>query len=528
MTYPCATSARTNNALEQMNEHRIKVLFVDDEEGNLKSFKSTFRRDMDVLLANSGAEALELLDREQVHVIISDQRMPGMTGSEFLSIARERHPRTMRMLLTGYADLEAVVAAVNQGGIYAYATKPWDENDLRLRIQQAFEIHHLREDKDKLLHQYRQVFDASGDPIVLVDHKGAILEANAACQKLMGLDRAALLSTRFTDHIDDPRQLVKALRARRSGNEFVNVDMTLNTPAGHVIDCLMTATYLGRQELGRDVFQAIIKDVSDRKQEENRLRKLNTDLDRRVAVRTAQLLEALEDLGAFSYSVAHDLRSPLKNIVALSDHLHHHAQARQDDEAGAFTERIQKGAQRMIDLVDDMLRFSQTNTRELDRRAVDIHELVASVIDEQVPEDRRSQLVNAVPQGATVLADAPMLKVILHNLLSNSLKFTRNQSSPSIRIALGEKEGHDVLSVQDNGVGFDAQHKDQVFGVFKRLHKVEQFEGTGVGLAIVSRIVRKHGGEVWADSAIGAGTTIHIALPKAESRSQFPPFVKVA
>jgi signal transduction histidine kinase len=322
--------------------------------------------------------------------------------------------------------------------------------------------------------------------------------------------------------------LVKSLRARRSGNEFVNVDMTLNTPAGHVIDCLITATYLGRQELGRDVFQAIIKDVSDRKQEENRLRKLNTDLDRRVAVRTAQLLEALEDLGAFSYSVAHDLRSPLKNIVALSDHLHHHAQARQDDEAGAFTERIQKGAQRMIDLVDDMLRFSQTNTRELDRRAVDIHELVASVIDEQVPEDRRSQLVNALPKGATVLADAPMLKVILHNLLSNSLKFTRNQPSPSIRIALGEKEGHDILSVQDNGVGFDAQHKDQVFGVFKRMHKVEQFEGTGVGLAIVSRIVRKHGGEVWADSAIGAGTTIHIALPKAESRSQDPPFVKVA
>ncbi|HRD54420.1 MAG TPA: response regulator, partial [Flavobacteriales bacterium] len=112
-----------------------RVLVVDDEENNLKAFRTSFRREMDVLLAPSGDEALKILEKEMVHVIVSDQRMPGMSGSEFLAIARQRHPQAMRMLLTGYSDLEAVVKAVNEGGIYSYATKPWDENGLRLRIQ---------------------------------------------------------------------------------------------------------------------------------------------------------------------------------------------------------------------------------------------------------------------------------------------------------------------------------------------------------------------------------------------------------
>jgi PAS domain S-box-containing protein len=503
-----------------MSEKRIRVLFVDDEEGNLKAFKATFRREWDVLLANSGEEALELLDKEQVDVIVSDQRMPGLQGDEFLSIARERHPKTMRMLLTGYADLEAVVSAVNKGGIYAYATKPWDENDLKLRIEQAFEVQVLRDDKDKLLHQYRQVFDASGDPIVLVDGRGVILEANDACGKLLGVGREELMSTKFTAYLEDPVELLRGLKERRVGSEFLNVDLTLRNNRGDLIDCLMTATYMGRQGKQRDVFQAIIKDISDRKQEEKHLRKLNSDLDKRVAVRTRQLLEALEDLGSFSYSVAHDLRSPLKNLAALSEHLHLLANERADGEALVFTDRIQKGAQRMIDLVDDLLRFSQTNTRELQAGPVDLAALVTSVIADQVPDDRLSQIELAIEPGTEVLADAPMLKVVLHNLLSNALKFSREQSRPHIVLSHRRSDGRDVISVKDNGVGFDPKHKEQVFGAFKRLHQPEQFEGTGVGLAIVHRIIAKHGGQVWAESGIGAGTTISLALPTSQSAQE--------
>lgn len=507
-----------------MNDQRIRVLFVDDEEGNLKAFKATFRRDWEVFIASSGREALELLEREPMHVIISDQRMPGMSGDEFLAVARERHPEAMRMLLTGYADLEAVVAAVNQGGIFAYSTKPWDANDLKLRVEQAYENLQLRSEKDRLFEQYRQIFDASGDPIVLVDDRGRVLEANTACAKLLGLERDALLNTRFTAFLEDPRGLVRGLRQRRNGNKFLNVDLTLRNRLGDVIDCLMTATHLGRQEGGRNVYQAIIKDVSDRRQEEKMLRKLNSDLDKRVAVRTRQLLEALEDLGSFSYSVAHDLRSPLKNIAALTEHLHGLAAERADADALAFTERISKGANRMIELVDDLLRFSQTNTRELEPRPVDLHTLVGQVIEEQVPEERRAHLECMVEPGTEVLADAPMIKVVLHNLLSNALKFSRTSEAPRIRLLHRRENDRDIISVQDNGVGFDPQHREQVFGAFKRLHGQEQFEGSGVGLAIVHRIITKHGGQVWADSTVGQGTTIHFALPVRQSGEPAMPF----
>ncbi len=511
-----------------MSYKKIRVLFVDDEEGNLNAFKATFRREWQVFLASSGADALELLEKEEVDVIISDQRMPGMTGDAFLTIARERYPHTMRMLLTGYADMEAVVSAVNSGGIYAYATKPWDENDLRIRIMQAFEVQQLRDEKDKLLNQYQQVFDASGDPIVLVNGQGTILEANEACAKLLGLERATLLRTRFTAYMDEPMALLRSFQERGSGPELMNVDLTLRNQQGDLIDCLMTANYMGQQGEHKHVFQAIIKDISDRKKEEKHLRKLNSDLDKRVAVRTRQLLEALEDLGSFSYSVAHDLRSPLKNIAALTDHLHNHALEKKDEEASAFTERIFKGAQRMIDLVDDLLRFSQTNNRELSPVPVNLHELFQTVIEDQVSPERMAQVHLQTGTSIEVLADAPMLKVVLQNLLSNALKFSRASDAPRIVLAHREENGQDIITVSDNGVGFDPKHKDQVFGAFKRLHQQEQFEGTGVGLAIVHRIITKHQGQVWADSAEGKGTTIHIALPKAQSAQADLPFAKAS
>ncbi|MCB9184885.1 MAG: response regulator [Flavobacteriales bacterium] len=512
-----------------MAHDRIRVLFVDDEEHNLKAFKASFRREMDVFIAGSGAEALEVLAREEIHVIISDQRMPGMSGSEFLAVARQEHPRAMRMLLTGYSDLEAVVRAVNDGGIYAYATKPWDENDLRLRINQAFEIQRLRSEKEVLLDRYTQVFEASADPIVIVNHRGAVLEVNAACARLIGLPREQLLRQRFTSYLEDPKELVRNLRSHRAGKDFVNVDLTLRTPDGSTIDCLMTATYMGAQDGHRDVFQAIIKDISDRKQEQKRLEKLNADLDRRVAARTSQLLEALEDLGSFSYSVAHDLRSPLKNIAALSELLRHTAEGNPAlGECLPFADRIERGARHMIQLVDDLLRFSQTNTRELERKAVPLRELVLESVEDIVPQDRRAQVSLDVTDEAQVLADAPMLKVLLHNLLSNALKFTRTKASPRIAIEHRDEPDHDHLIVKDNGVGFEAQHKDQAFGVFKRLHKADQFEGTGVGLAIVQRVVAKHGGEVWAESAVNQGTAIHVRLPKAAARSRQAPFSQVA
>ncbi|MFZ1686274.1 MAG: response regulator, partial [Flavobacteriales bacterium] len=157
---------------------RITVLYVDDEPGNLSGFKSNFRREFNVLIANSGTEALELLAKHDVHVVISDQRMPGMEGADLLAIVKDRHPQAVRMLMTAYADVQAVIDAVNKGNIFGYATKPYDPADLRIRIEQAASLATARRDRDRTHARYKQVFENAGDPIVIVDDKAAIVQAN--------------------------------------------------------------------------------------------------------------------------------------------------------------------------------------------------------------------------------------------------------------------------------------------------------------------------------------------------------------
>lgn len=496
-----------------MDTERITVLYVDDEEGNLTAFKASFRRNFDIRVATSAKEGLALLEEAPAHVVISDQRMPVMSGAEFLAQVRETYPKAIRIMLTGFSDIEAVIDAVNKGGIHAYITKPWDPIDLKLRIEQAYEVHALRAERERLFQRYRQVFDTAGDPIVIVDEAGNLHDVNPAAEKLMGLDRADLLRSGIHPYVPDPILLLAAMKDHRDGKSFTNVEITLRTPQGAMLDCLMTATFQGRTADGRALFQAIIKDITDRKQEEVRLKRLNHDLDRRVAARTKQLMEALDDLGAFSYSVAHDLRSPLKGMRSLTDHLGELAATRSDAEMAEVSERIHRSTSKLIALVDDLLRFARTDTQQVHRSEVDLHDAVVECLGTLDVSDRRVEITMPESGQAIVQADRAMLQVVLNNLLSNALKFTRTRDQARISVSCSVQDGDHVVSVQDNGIGFNAKGSDQLFGVFKRLHKSDDFEGTGIGLAIVQRIVQKHGGTCWAEGHEGEGATVYLRFP---------------
>ena len=274
----------------------------------------------------------------------------------------------------------------------------------------------------------------------------------------------------------------------------------------------------GRSD-GKALFQAIIKDITDRKQEEVRLKKLNHDLDRRVAARTQQLMEALDDLGAFSYSVAHDLRSPLKGMRSLTDHLIELAATKSDAEIGDVSGRIQKSTARLIALVDDLLRFARTDTQKVDRSNVDLREAVLECLVSLDVSDRRVQFTLPEAGLAIVPADKAMLHVVLNNVISNALKFTRNRDQARITVSHSVLEGDHVVSISDNGIGFNAEKSEQLFGVFKRLHKSDEFEGTGIGLAIVQRIVQKHGGTCWAEGREGEGASVHLRFPDVAGTS---------
>ncbi|WP_236516324.1 GAF domain-containing protein [Sandaracinus amylolyticus] len=245
------------------------------------------------------------------------------------------------------------------------------------------------------------------------------------------------------------------------------------------------------------------------------LQALNADLESRVDQRTAALAEANRELESFSYTVSHDLRAPIRHISGFADLLRAHAGDRLDDKGQRWLRTIGEASKQMGTLIDALLAFSRMGRAELARETVALGPLVRGVVDELAPdyEGRRIEWsIGALPE---VRADATMLRVVLTNLISNAVKYTRTCDPAHIEIGALERADEIELFVRDDGVGFDMEYAHKLFGVFQRLHGVEEYEGTGIGLATVRRIVERHGGRAWAEGAPGRGATFHLTLPSA-------------
>jgi PAS domain S-box-containing protein len=254
-------------------------------------------------------------------------------------------------------------------------------------------------------------------------------------------------------------------------------------------------------------------DITERKRAEAAQRQINADWERRVQERTRALEEANHELEAFSYSVSHDLRQPLRAIdgfsqVLLEDHRDH-----LDAKGHPHLERIRAAAQRMGLLIDDMLNLSRITRAEIKREPVDLSALARTAWAAARERDPARSVAVEVQDGLTTEADPRLLGVALGNLIGNAWKFTRDK--PQARIAVGALPGgpEPVYFVRDNGAGFDMAYADKLFAPFQRLHSPREFEGTGIGLAIVARVVQRHGGRVWAEGAVGQGATVYFTLP---------------
>ncbi|MDA8413212.1 MAG: ATP-binding protein [Desulfobacteraceae bacterium] len=249
----------------------------------------------------------------------------------------------------------------------------------------------------------------------------------------------------------------------------------------------------------------------NRRRAEKRINELNRDLNRHVR----QIEDANKELEAFSYSVSHDLRAPLRHITGFVELLNKRGQEMKDDKSQHYLQVISEASRKMGDLIDDLLAFSRMSRAEMQKSRIDFNSLVRGVIDE-LQEDEQGRLIEWEVDDLPVLeGDAAMLRQVFANLLSNALKFTR--SRPRARIGIGvvtDSPEETLFFVRDNGVGFDMRYVDKLFGLFQRLHGSEEFEGTGIGLANCQRIIHRHGGRIWAESAPESGATFWFALPK--------------
>lgn len=263
------------------------------------------------------------------------------------------------------------------------------------------------------------------------------------------------------------------------------------------------------------LYEALQQELIERKRAEEYALNLSAELEQRVQQRTAELQAINQELESFTYSVSHDLRAPVRGISGLSHILVQDFAETLPQEARPYLARIEASARQMGHLIDDLLSFSRLGRQPVHRNAVDTNSLAHDIAERLIEEAPNKRILLEIGDLPRVYGDPGLLRQVFINLMSNAIKFSRKQAQPEIKINWKRQGDEGLFYIRDNGAGFDMAYAGNLFGVFKRLHHVDEFEGTGVGLAIVQRILQKHGGRIWAEAAVDQGATFYFTLPLA-------------
>jgi len=375
----------------------------------------------------------------------------------------------------------------------------------RKRVEEKLRITEMR---------YRRLFEAAHDGVLLLDPATRkITDANPFIMQLIEYPREELVGRELFEIglLEDEAASQAMFQVLQREHCVRYQDLPLESKSGRRQQVEVVANLY--DEGGHAVIQCNIRDITERFAAEENLRQLHSELEKRVVERTAQLEVANKELEAFSYSVSHDLRAPLRSIDGFSRILLEDYAGKLDEEAQDSLRRVRAASQHMGHLIDDMLKLSRVTRTEMQVGAVDLSMLarrIAAALEQEEPA-RRVEWV--IADGLTVQADPALLRVALQNLLANAWKFTGKQPQARIEVGVMEHEGERTHFVRDNGAGFDMAYAGKLFGAFQRLHDATEFPGTGIGLATVQRVLHRHGGRIWAEAAAGQGATFFFTLP---------------
>lgn len=456
-------------------------------------------------------------------VILSDHSLPSFNSMEALRLARKDNPQIPFILVTATVSEEFAVSVMKQGA---------DDYILKDRLKRLPGALINVLEKYKLDYENKRIATQSQDDEQLLKETEKLAHIGSWQTDLIkGTTRWSEETYRLFGyqpgqveansenmlkhvHADDIERLRKQIAETKAGKyNKSRIDFRVTDPSGRV-RYIRSQLEVKRNDQGLPILvTGFNQDVTEVKLAEQEIKQLNESLEKKIEERTAQLTELNKELETFSYSVSHDLRSPLKIINGYTSILSKKYSQALDTDGKELLEEVKKYSLRMARMIDDVLQFSRTGRVNLSVKTVDMNAIVAIVLQEldaNTSNQDKKITVHHLPEAR---CDVQLIKQVWINLLSNALKYTGKTEFPEIEIGSTINNTETVYYVKDNGVGFNMKYAQKLFGVFQRLHRIDEFDGTGVGLAIAHRIITKHGGRIWAEAEENKGATFYFTLP---------------
>jgi PAS domain S-box-containing protein len=493
----------------------IGLLYVEDDQVTrdivVKMIRMKFP-DLALHVAENGKVGLDIYRSHAPQIVVTDINMPVMDGIRMAGEIKALDPDTVVIVVSAYSDTHYLLNAIDIG-VNHYLLKPIDHKklfSLLERCTSGIALERKLREQDDHIRKLSRAVEHSPSIAMITDASGSIEYVNPKFTEVTGYTAEEVVGRNpriLKSEETDPRtfhHLWSTITAGREWHgEFRNrrKDGTLFWEAASISPLF---------EEGGEIthFVAVKEDITRRKEAEREIELLNTDL----AARAAELESANQELEAFNYSVSHDLKKPLTSINGYCQVILHLCAERLDADTLSYIREIYDGTLRMSTLIETLLRFSRLSRCDLVRKSVDLSRMANEVAAGHLMAEPERRVSFRIAEGVAADCDGPLMRIVLENLIGNAWKYTSKRDEAVIEFGTAGSDGSRAYFVRDNGVGFATEEADRLFVPFHRLHHREDFEGHGIGLATVQRIVQRHGGRAWAEGEEGKGATFRFTL----------------